>query len=192
MTKRYFIPLSFLLIAASAGIMVLLLHAKANTKTINQHIPNIYMKQAKYYNYDKTGELTSIIQTPMSTYSTTSTHIDMSKPRITTYEHSTITWIITADHGFTKNSNAQINLEGHVIFHQLSNSDEPDTIITTSKATLLPKKSLAKTQETITIQRGGSTIKGIGMTADLKNNNYQLIRQSTGSYLPSKDHQAIT
>ena len=192
MMKRYFIPLSFLLIAAFAGIMVLLLHIKGNTETINQHIPNIYMKQAKYYSYDKTGELTSIIETPMSTYNTSSTHIDMSKPRITTYEHNTITWIITADHGFTKNSNTQVNLQGHVVFHQLSNSDEPDTVITTSKATLLPKKTLAKTQQAITIQRGGSTIKGIGMTADLKNNNYQLIKQSSGSYLPSNDHKATT
>ena len=189
MMRRYFIPLSFLFIAAFAGIMVLLLHTKDNTETINQHTPNLFMTQAKYYNYNKTGELTAIIQTPLSSYNTTSKHIDMSKPHITTYKHDNITWEITADHGFTQNSNTKIDLEGHVVFHQLSNNDEPDTIITTPQATLLPKDSLAKSQHPITIQHGESIIKGIGMTADLKNNNYQLIKQSIGSYSASNNHK---
>jgi len=184
--NRFFVPISLcvlLLLGFSIAMLLSDRHSKNNNQLV-QSSPDVFMQQARYYTYTPDGQLSSILNTSTSTYNKTADTASFIKPHINSFANNQSNWDISADQGSSTKNSTIITLNGNVIFHLISNTDEPDTIITTTQAVINSKKSLAHTTKNVVIKHGTSTIRGRGMDADLKNGNYNLLSESTGYYTP--------
>ena len=97
-----------------------------------------------------------------------------------------VPWYITAEHGKTKNGSKRVYLWGHVVIHQPPKKGYPETTIYTSKLTVYPQKSMAKTKERVKIKRPGTLIKGKGMTAAAGEPRAPLAREPFAALLDTR------
>ncbi|EKD77894.1 MAG: hypothetical protein ACD_42C00134G0003 [uncultured bacterium] len=155
--------------------------ANNQQKTINNFVIN-----AKYSEYNKQGEIKTIVTADKITQFQPDNNSVFTQPRIITYTDQDRTpWHIQADEGSSDQTAKKIILRGHVIAVKLKTKKTPSITIKTTKLTIFPKKSLAITNQPVVLSRPDTIIHGIGLTANLKTGEYQLHSQSKAIYVPT-------
>ncbi len=185
--KRKTLLLSLILVVGAALSLLLMLHGAKNKPVNKMHKQlDAYMNNAHFTEYNQQGQVHSTLASPNVSHYQQNSIAFFNKPNIMFYTQTRIPWHINADHGKTKQGSKQVYLWGHVVIHQPPKKGYPETTIYTTKLTVYPQKSLAKTKQNVTIKRPGTLIKGRGMTANFKTGTYQLLSQSQAFYSPKK------
>src|SRR3989338_8905012 len=188
MSNFYLILFSLIVFAS-----ILILHRAANTLHLgNQSSINSFVSDANFIEYNHTGQIKTKITAKDITQR--QDYILFKNPYIETYTDNRAPWQIRADQAISDQQGKKVVLQGHVIIHELKQTDTPATTIKTSELTLFPRKSFATTDKSVAIYRPGVILHGIGLTANLKTGEYELKSQSKGVYQPQVDsnHQNRT
>lgn len=85
---------------------------------------------------------------------------------------------IVADQAVATNQQNQIDLEGNVMIQREAFDGQPPAKITTPRATVLLQEEQATTDAPVLVQRGLSTLQGIGMRFDQKTQKIEIISES--------------
>lgn len=85
---------------------------------------------------------------------------------------------IVADQAVATNHQNQIDLEGNVVIQREAFDGQPPAKITTPRATLLLQEERATTDAPVLVQRGLSTLQGIGMRFDQKTQKIEIVSES--------------
>lgn len=178
--------IAFLLIAL---VSVFTLHHTQkieSSMTSKNNVINTFITHAVFTKYNKLGMVKTTIEAKKVTHYQEQNTILFEEPRIISYGNDRNAWHIRADQGVSDSTGKKIILSGHVIAHQLQTAKNPDTIITTSELTLLPKKSEVTTDQPIILKRPGVTMSATGFSANLKTGEYQLHSETKVIYQPTK------
>ena len=137
-----------------------------------------YAKDITVTDYDQNGHAKSILKATLATHYTNSGETVLKNPRLNTIgTNGNLPWRITSDQAVINKTQDQAVLTGHVIVHQLPVPGHPDLLIKTTRLTAFLKTSQASTDQPVTIIRPGTTLHGVGLKADLKTGEYQLLSQ---------------
>lgn len=160
-------------------ISFIVLHKQAGfTGPKNPNIIDHYATDVTVTDYDLDGNVKSILTADTVTHYKESGETLLKNPYLKTIAgQNNLIWHIKSDTATVNKTGDQAILVGHVILHQPSLPDHPEVKITTTEMTVFLKKSYAKTMQPVTITRPGSVIHGIGMTADMKTGEYQILSQ---------------
>lgn len=187
--KRFFVPITVITLLLLAYGIYFLFHDRLNGNKApmqNLQSPNIFIQHVSFNSHDQQGNLTATINAELTTYFKPKDLMQFTQPDITSYSDLTHqpSWHITAEKGQSNKNNTIITLSGNVQFHRIATSDSPAMTIKTSQATIKPKQSIASTDQPVLIQQQRSTIRGSGLTANLKTGDYTLQSQTQGEYIP--------
>jgi lipopolysaccharide export system protein LptC len=86
--------------------------------------------------------------------------------------------IVKANQAVATNNQNQIDLSGDVRIDRAAFGAQPEARITTSKATLFVEEERAITDAPVFVQRGLSTLQGVGMRFDQKTQKIDIISES--------------
>ena len=86
--------------------------------------------------------------------------------------------VVRANTAIATDQQNQIDLNGDVVITREAFGTQPAAKITTSKATLLVAEELASTTAPVFVQRGLSTLQGIGMRFDQKTQKIDIVSES--------------
>jgi len=175
-----------LLFAAGISVIFMIFRDKDNSDLHKKSGGvNAFMSKAIYTQFDQTGQIHTQMQTKHMKHYAKGNVAFFLEPRILIYTTKRIPWHISSNFGKSENGTTTIHLWNHVVLHQPQLDNNPETTITTSKITVYPKRSFAKTNQKVTIQRPDSVLKGIGVTADFKTGIIKLLTHSRGIYAPT-------
>jgi lipopolysaccharide export system protein LptC len=163
---------------ASWGLSEVLQRGRGNTDTIVRSGPNaiidnptilrtdalghpLHRLQAKRILHDERGDQ-SVLEQPVMT------SLASDKPKI----------VARANTATTRNQQNQIDLTGEVIITRDPFAGQPPVRITTSKATLLISEEKAMTDAPVLVQRGLSTLQGVGLRFDQKTQQIDIVSES--------------
>lgn len=136
--------------------------------------------------YNHHGEIKTMVSAKNAIHLEKSGNTQFKKPFIITYSTDRTPWHIHADQGISDKNGHLLVLQNNVVIHALSAHHHPETRITTSTLSILPKESRAFTHQAVTVSRPGIVIHGVGLTANFKTGEYQLQSQSKAIYQPWK------
>lgn len=193
MIKRFFVPITVITMLLLAYGIYFLFHDRLNGNKLplsNPESPNIFIQHVSFNSHDQQGNLTAVINAKLATYYKPKDLMQFTQPDITSYSELTHqpSWHITAEKGQSNKNNTIITLSGNVVFHRIATIKSPAMTIKTSQATIKPKQSIASTDQPVIIQQQHSTIRGSGLTANLKTGDYTLLSQTQGEYIPEPSH----
>ena len=107
------------------------------------------------------------------------------QPEVTVYGEGRPVWQIVSDQGELTAAGDEVHLLGHVTISKI-NEDEtqsPVTIIT-KNLLLYPEQKLAQTDEGVEIRQASGTLWGTGMRANLAAQQFELLTDVRGWYVP--------
>lgn len=89
-------------------------------------------------------------------------------------------------YGWVDKSGTLLKLQGPVYMYRPAYEDTPRAELHTSEVTAWPKENRMETAEAATLTQGDTTMRGIGMRANLTDNHLELLNDSHGSFPPRK------
>jgi lipopolysaccharide export system protein LptC len=189
--RRKQLIIQLVLLIAICVLVPLVFHAwleslRPSKTTLPDNLPDSYMENATYREYDASGLLHSYVATPSAIHYTRQDTTQFTRPHILLYTKNRSVWYIDADQGQSIQGHREIHLTGHVIIRQPSQTNKPETLITTTAITYYPDTMLAKTDQLVRLQYGPSEVQGKGLIANFKTNVIQLLSQSRGIYVPNR------
>lgn len=181
------VPISLTIIAALV-ITVSVFFSYPQVIATTSHDPHTYdafVDQLHQTQFSKLGKQDSIFISPNIKHYTSSGHSQITHPHIIMHNKNGI-WDVTSDYATALANNDEIQLNGHVKIIQPATKTTAQTVITTTHATVYPKRSYAMTKDYVTIQRGNTMIAGQGATADMKQGVIKLLAHTRGHYVPTQ------
>lgn len=100
------------------------------------------------------------------------------QPRLLTLLSDRPVTRIRSDRGTTGDRQNKIDLDGNVVFERDPFASQPFLRVSTTRATLFIEEERAITDAPVFIQRGTSTLQGVGMRLDQKTQKLEIISES--------------
>lgn len=141
-----------------------------------------FMTQTNGIKLDKFGKPYDQLRSPLIRHYAQKDRMTAQTPYFVFHKNHSPAWYVSADHGEGLQGNKIILLTGHVKIWQPPGPGSKNTTFLTSKAYLFPDKSLATTNQPITIEQPGSVLHGVGLNADLKKGKIDILSQTEGMY----------
>ena len=114
---------------------------------------------------------------------------EFTKPKGYYYVEQQPYWQSRADHGKTVNGHETVHLFGHVYIHQDEGKNNHAVTLTTSKATLYPKKQIAENKVFVEVKQPDMIATSIGFYADLQQGKIILLSKARGYFLAKNKQQ---
>jgi lipopolysaccharide export system protein LptC len=95
-------------------------------------------------------------------------------------------WQGESQYGWVDKSGSLLKLQGPVYMHRDAYGDTAKAELHTSEVTAWPKENRMETAEAALLNQGATTMRGIGMRANLNDNHLELLNDSHGSFPPRK------
>jgi len=112
----------------------------------------------------------------------------LDQPQLTHFDPQTAPVTIRADHGLLSNDGETADFTGGVLVRRLAYGDEPELSLRTNFLQVIPDQDLAKTDQEVTLTRGNSTLKSVGLEFNNATRSVKLLSQVRGSFeTPAKD-----
>ena len=143
-----------------------------------------FANSATYKSYDERGYLQSNIKVTSFQYYKKNGQSIFQYPKGWVYTKKRIPWYIRANHGQAFHTKDWIDLNGHVIMHQLPYPNHPETIIRTESVRIYPAAQTAETDQWVSIQQQKNQLQGLGMKANLGEGMIDILSQTQGYYHP--------
>lgn len=174
-------------------VLALLLSAKlinqlTDSKTPIAHNsknnPDAFMVNAAYVSFDVTGKVHNQITMTKMTHLPANDMSEFTKPKIVIYDKDDQPWNIIADNGESQAGIEEVHLSNNVKVHQDAGKNNREITITTSHLTIFPQERIAITDQPITIIQPGEVINSVGLHADLKKSEVELLSKAHIDYQP--------
>jgi lipopolysaccharide export system protein LptC len=165
--------IAFTLVAIAS--IIILKHNEKSSLISTHNGMNSYVTNIVITDFSKDGQISSTLQAATVQHEEMSGKTFLTKPFFTGISQKNDShWHIHATTGVINESGTEVTLTGKVIVHELPSPHNVETTITTTLLTIYPKQSRAKTDQAVVLKRPGTTITGVGFTANLKTGEYQL------------------
>ncbi len=169
------------------GGLAYILDDQTKTKR-NQHEQNqmdSFMDHPKLTSYNSEGKIKDTFSSSCVTHFPLHDTSHAIKPIILNYAKKGPPWHITADLGTMTEGDNNVHLQGNVVIRQPAGENSHDVTFTTSSLNYYPNRQYAETKQPVQVVQPGTRIDGIGMTANLKTGEINLLNQSRGEYDPT-------
>jgi lipopolysaccharide export system protein LptC len=147
--------------------------------------PDGFMTEANYTHFDENGDIQNQIYSPKVTHYSENDTSFLTKPSLVMHTLDHQTWIITAENGSSTHGTKEILLKDNVKVERIKVLQNTTSTLTTDLLRAYPDTNLAETDQPVTIIQPGSIVKSIGMTANLKTGDINLLSQAQGVFLPA-------
>lgn len=144
--------------------------------------PDAFMTEARFIGFDDQGQWSNRINSPKVIHYPEQDTAVFDKPQMVARAQDQLTWIITADHGTSRQGLSVVDLADNVQVQRINDLSHKVVTLTTTALRTYPKQKLAHTNQPVTIIQPGSTVHSIGLAADLNKGEIQLLSQVHGTY----------
>ena len=148
-------------------------------------LPDAFMEDVVAVIMDKQGKPKMKIVTPKIVHYAEKDTTHLTTPQLTLYRKSPNPWYITSKYAKATQGVDIVDFWEDVTIHHSADSDNPATLIKTPTLTVYPEKQLADTNDPITMIQPNTTIKAVGMHADMNTGTILLLSQARGEYVPN-------
>jgi len=187
MSTRQYIITTLLLLAACIGTWLLreALENRAVPLTGSNH-PDSYMNDVVATQMDEQGKLKDELQAPLLVHFPVGNTTNITSPHFIIYNSDSTgePWHITANYGQAHDGINILELWDHVKLTQPAGSKNTATTMVTTAMTIFPKQQYAQTQQPVKVWQMGSVVTSVGLHADLKTGEIDLLSQARGKYQP--------
>lgn len=144
--------------------------------------PDSFMTQAYYTHFDQEGTIQSKLYSPKIVHYSENDRSLLKNPTLEMHTLDHQTWIITADSGTSLHGAKEILLQEDVKVQRIKVLQNSLSTMTTTALTAYPDRDFAETDQPVTIIQPGSVVKSVGMTANLKTGDINLLSQAQGVF----------
>ncbi|MGD8378380.1 MAG: LPS export ABC transporter periplasmic protein LptC [Gammaproteobacteria bacterium] len=145
--------------------------------------PDYYFEDATVTQLDENGKPAYRLRAARMDHYPSDDSVKMSSVHIDYFRPDAPAWVITADHGMIPSGNRRMRLDGNVhLLRPSASAGEPPLEANTPSLELLSDPRSARTDQPVTVVNGGSTVRGVGMLADLSAGTLTLQNQVKGHY----------
>lgn len=189
LSERFSTPLMILILLTIVSLFYYFWHTRTVEKPITQtNLPDSFGNNIHVVQYDKTGQLSSILDAPSMVHFTDG-HSVFTKPNITLYNQKQSPWIVTANIANATANFKTIVLQGDVHFFQKSSANNPQNLITTTTVTIQTDSQTAYSDQPVTYTQknnDGSSLdlNAIGFSVNKKTGDIELLSNVRGVYVP--------
>jgi len=189
------LPLPWLVVVVLVIVFVAMKYTNTENAAITEQaavkaFPHTFITDVEVRHYDVTGQLHYQMNTPLirsfqtqakasaEDYSLFQTPVfnlinDPKKPG----------WLVTSQEGRLDSNNEWFSLSQEVVARQ-SSEKQGEITITTSDLRLNTREQFAETSKAVTMRAAKSQITGVGLRADMKRDQIQLLSNVKGTYEP--------
>jgi lipopolysaccharide export system protein LptC len=116
----------------------------------------------------------------------------LDQPKLIHYSAEKGPMSIRANQGVLANNGENAHFSGDVQVKRQANADNAEMALYTSYLEVIPDKDLAKTDREVTLVRGDSTLKSVGLEFNNKTREMRLLSHVNGQFeTPAKDRQPL-
>jgi len=172
------IGLFTLLAAASWGLNEYLQRSRPNSAVVNEAAPNAVIENPRIIRTDAKGHAQYRLDAKRITFIERADRSVIDQPVLVSLGTDRPKTFIWADQAISTNQQNQIDLQGNVMIQRDAFDSQPRANITTSRATLFVQEERAVTDAPVLVQRGLSTLQGVGLRFDQKTQKIEIISES--------------
>ncbi len=147
--------------------------------------PDGFMTEANYTHFDQNGDVQSQLYSPKVTHFSENDTSFLEKPALVMHTLDHQTWLISAENGSSTHGTKEILLKDNVKVQRTKVLQNTTSTLTTELLRAYPDTNLAETDQPVTIIQPGSIVKSVGMTANLKTGDINLLSEAQGTFLPA-------
>jgi lipopolysaccharide export system protein LptC len=141
-----------------------------------RHDPDYFAENFTVRRFDDTGGVQNMLVAKKMVHYPDDDTTELAEPHLT-FVKGPSPFQLTARQGLIGADAREIALVGDVRGMRAATATRPAVMFTTSHLTVLPDDEIARTRAAVTITRGASVVRGIGMEADNKTQVFKLLGQ---------------
>jgi lipopolysaccharide export system protein LptC len=182
--KNFFSLTLILVIGLAAWTTFMAYHPETLVSSKKNTLPDAFMENVTALMMNKEGMPSLKIVTPKLTHYTDNDTSNFLTPKLTIYRQSPEPWYITSQYGKSTQGMTNVFFWQHVNIQHAADVSSPETLIKTPTLLVHPNDRTAETKDWITLIQPNTTIKAVGMQANMKTGDIKLLSQVRGEYVP--------
>lgn len=183
--KNALITISIVLTVSIAAFMTLSSYDTPERRSKKQtQLPDAFMETVNAVILDKSGKINIEIVSPKMIHFSKNDTTDFIDPQLTFHHKSPQPWYIESKFAKAIHGINNVVFKENVLIHHPADTNNPATLIKTSSLVVHPIAQTAETKDLITMEQPNSTIKAIGMFADMNSGSIKLLSEAQGEYEP--------
>ena len=140
-------------------------------------------------------ELTALDDLGAESFSVAAPHLErdpggksltLRKPAFSFPDRKDGRWLATSDSAWIAEKGVEVRLNDNVLFTGPASPSGERTRLATAHLQVFPKQDLATSQDSVTVTRSDSILRGDGLRADMKAHRVQLLANVKGRYAPRR------
>jgi lipopolysaccharide export system protein LptC len=140
-------------------------------------------------------ELTSLNERGEEAFSVAAPHLErdpggksltLSKPQFSFPDRKEGRWLAVSDTAWIADKGVEVRLNDNVLFTGPPSPSGDRTRFETAHLKIFPKQDLALSEDSVTVTRADSILRGDGLRADMKAHRVQLLANVKGRYAPRR------
>ena len=172
------IGLFALLAAASWGLNQFLQRARLDMANTHNEGPNAIIEKPRTTRSDEQGQPQYFLQAQRVTFTEREDRSVLEGPEIVSLTAGKPKTILRADRAEVSDDQNKVQLQGNVVIRKDPFKAQPAARIDTSRATVFIREELVTTDAPVTVQRGLSTLQGVGLRFDQKTQRLDIVSES--------------
>lgn len=146
--------------------------------TIAASGPNAVIENARVVRSDKEGSARYVLDTRRIEHFDAKDIAVLERPKLVSVEAGKASTVISSQKATSSENQNRIDLTGDVVITRDAYANQPYLKVTTPKATVFVNEERAITDAPVFVQRGASTLQGIGMRLDQKTQKLEIVSES--------------
>lgn len=167
-----------ILALASWGLSEVLQRGRLNNQTVVGSGPNAIIENPTIIRTDGYGKPRYRLEAQRILHNERADESLFEFPVVTSLSPDKPKTVVRANSAIATNQQNQIDLNGDVVITREAFGTQPPAKITTIRATMLVAEELATTTAPVFVQRGLSTLQGVGMKFDQKTQKIDIVSES--------------
>lgn len=181
--KKTLVSIFFIIAIGLTAITTYIAYRPEKVMTMDlANEPDAYMENVTTTIMDKYGDPSIKINSPKMVHFNKNDTTRLVSPLVTLYRHSPQPWVITSSYAKAINGLDTIQFWDNVLIHHPSDAENPVTDIETATLSVFPDKKIAQTNDPIRLIQPNTVINAIGMHADMRSGDIQLLSKARGEY----------
>ena len=183
--KHSILSVVIIIVAGIAAWSTLSYHPQNLSSMQKISVPDAFMENVVAIVMDKQGKVSMKIATPKMIHYAENDTTYLTRPELTIHRRSPQPWYITSEYAKATNGADKVDFWENVTIHHAADTNNPTTMIKTSKLTVLTQDQIADTSELITLTQPNIMVNATGMHADLNSGDIKLLSQARLEYAPT-------
>lgn len=168
------------LVLGSFWLLKLMQSPAENDTSLTPGKPDYFIHDFRYFKMNPDGSLHYDITGVTTVHDPKTDHIDITTPLMTVFDKKQGTATLEAKRGVISDKHSQIHLYDDVNFDRPATETSEHLHVATSYILVLPNEDLVKTDKPVKILLGNSVINSVGMIANSKTHDLNLLHSVRG------------